>query len=109
MTRVQTNFRAEDMIGASAGPNGASKKPAKKAAAAPKPASDEVPEGTAEEVVDWVDGDVAKAKKALAVEQKDESPRKTVVEPLQKIIDDDKEAKAAKKTAAKKTAETDKA
>ena len=93
---AMTNFRAQDMMGKKT--RGA-RPAAKKAAAAreEKPAADpnEVPEGTADEVVSWAGDDAAKARKALAAEKKNENPRKTVVEPLEKVI---AEAKAAKKT-----------
>jgi len=88
------NFRAVDMGRGDA--KQPKPEPAKKATEPEKKPSDAntVPEGTAEEVLDWVGDDVTRARKALAAERKDDSPRKTVVEPLQKMIDDAKAAKS---------------
>ncbi|MFG3585131.1 hypothetical protein [Streptomyces sp. NPDC047990] len=65
----------------------------------PDPAGDgqgegEVPEeldidGTAKEVLAWVDGDQDRAQVALDAEQAKDSPRSTLVKTLQKIADGD--------------------
>ena len=117
MTRhVQTNFTAADFIVGSVKDKPAEKSKAKTKAAPEKPKADPnvVPDGTTEEVLDWVGDDRDKAERALAKEREDEKPRVTLVEPLEKIIADDDEAKAkaekkasAKKAAAKK-ADSDK-
>lgn len=106
--RVQTNFRAEDFLLGSTKDTPA-KGTAPKTEQEPKQQDpNQVPEGTTQEVLDWVGDDPAKAKKALATEKKSDDPRVTLVEPLEKIIEDDKEAKkaaAAQKKAAEKKSE----
>jgi hypothetical protein len=47
---------------------------------------DKVPDGTAAEVVAWVNGDPVKAAAALAKEQERPNPRKTVVDPLAELV-----------------------
>jgi hypothetical protein len=106
MMTVQTNFRAQDMLGSTRDRPDSSKKASEPEKAAESDPN-KVPEGTADEVLGWVGDDVSKARKALSAEKKDDSPRKTVVEPLEKMIEDDKQAKreasAAKKAAEKKS------
>lgn len=46
---------------------------------------DAVPDGTVQQVLDWVGEDQAKAVKALEVEQAAERPRSTLVDALQKL------------------------
>lgn len=110
MANVQTNFRAGDMIGASASKKSSGDNKPRSAATAQKSESqsdseqtrsNEPPKGTSEEVVAWVGNDPSKARKALAAERKDESPRTSVIEPLQRIVDEDKKSRAAKKAAEK--------
>lgn len=110
--RVQTNFKAEDMITLESTKDrkqeSAQKTDAPKAEAPKQQDSNQVPEGTTAEVLDWVGDDVNKAKKALAAEKKNDDPRVTLTEPLEKIIEDDKQARkeaAAAKKAAEKKAE----
>lgn len=50
---------------------------------------EDVPEGTVDAVLDWVGDDRARAAAALLAEQRREGdPRKTLVEPLQQLLDD---------------------
>jgi hypothetical protein len=46
-----------------------------------------VPEGTADEVVAWVGDNPKNAAVALAAEEASDKPRKTVVEPLSKVVE----------------------
>lgn len=103
-----TNFRASDFEAFAKGEKKPAKKAAAKKAAAPAQDPNKVPEGTTDEILDWVGNDPARARKALNEEKKDDKPRVTLVEPLEKIIEDDKAAKKAEadeKRAAKKAAE----
>lgn len=77
---VQTNFRAGDF-------GKQTKKPAAKKAAAPKaePKSSTPPDGTSQEILDWVDGDADRAALALEKEQSHKSPRASLVKSLEKI------------------------
>lgn len=111
--RVQTNFRASDFtsLGSkndkpSASSNEGDKPVAKKAAAEPRKTSEsdpnKVPEGTSQEVLDWVGSDPSRAKKALSAEKKSDDPRSSVTEPLERIVEEDKAAK--KRAAAEKKA-----
>lgn len=54
------------------------------------PDNERVPDGPAEDVINWVGGDRARAERALAVEQASESPRKTLTDKLAKLLDSDK-------------------
>jgi hypothetical protein len=53
--------------------------------AAPEPDLNAVPDGTADEVRTWVGDDVDRAKRALTVEQKAATPRKTLTDHLAKV------------------------
>jgi hypothetical protein len=109
MTRnVQTNFRAQDMLGSIRDKPAAKKAAASEPQKTAQPDPNKVPEGTTQEVLDWVDNEPSKARKALAEEKKSDDPRVTLTEPLEKIIEDDKAAKkqaAADKKAAEKKSE----
>jgi hypothetical protein len=76
--RVQTNFTADG------GSEDSSSRVARAAAA------DEVPHGTVREVLDWVGTDKARAKKAIAVEKRNDS-RVSVIEAAQKILSADED------------------
>jgi hypothetical protein len=119
--QVQTNFRAEDFTVASKNDKPARKRAASKPKAkaeAPQQDPNAVPDGTTEEVLAWVGDDKARAQKALDKEQKDDSPRVTLVEPLEKLVEEPEteepeaeepkaDEKPARKRAAKKTAAAD--
>lgn len=45
-----------------------------------------VPTGTSKEILDWVGEDQDRASRALAIEQADEEPRKTLVTALKKLV-----------------------
>ncbi|MFI6162249.1 hypothetical protein ACIA59_20185 [Micromonospora haikouensis] len=49
------------------------------------PAVTEVPDGTADAVLKWVDGDPQRAQAALAAENAREKPRTTLVEALERL------------------------
>lgn len=93
MGRIQTNFRAEDFQDDDG--DGAANSVAPSPAPVKKPAGDpnKVPEGTSQEILEWVDGDVNKARKALAVEKKDDNPRESLTGPLNEIIEKDRREK----------------
>lgn len=101
---VQTNFTAEDFRG------GASTETAENEAAPAQstseeqqtsnqetsPSSDEeeeedddeqAPEGTVREVLSWVNGDKARAQRALDKENEDDEPRSSLVDRLRKIAE----------------------
>lgn len=78
MRRVQTNFRAEDFRS-----DGDSAPAEKKAAPAPAPESDEVPQGTSAEIMAWVGDDKDRAQRALDAENANDRPRKTLVSQLE--------------------------
>jgi len=108
MAKVQTNFRAQDMLGSKHDrPDAGDRGPAVKKTTAAQPEqhrerSNKVPEGTSEEILAWVGDDASKARRALAHEKKDDNPRESVTGPLNEVIEKDK---AAKKAAAAKKAE----
>lgn len=61
---------------------------AKRALHAPQsPAYEQAPQGTVSEIMEWVGQDRARAAAALVVEQKERSPRKTLVSSLQQVLD----------------------
>jgi hypothetical protein len=106
MPHVQTNFRAQDMLGSKNDRPAVVKEvtAAKKTApSGDRPKHNEVPDGTSEEILAWVGDDAARARRALAKEKKDDNPRESVTGPLNEVIDRDK---AAKKAAASKKAES---
>ncbi len=84
---AQTNFRAEDFKSSSDKP----KKAAKKAEPAPAPVVNDsgVPEGTVDEILDWVGDDSEKAQKALDAENEKSNPRKTLVSALEDALADE--------------------
>lgn len=47
----------------------------------------EVPDGTAKEIIEWVDGDPERALQALVAEESSDKPRSTLIAKLQEIID----------------------
>jgi hypothetical protein len=48
--------------------------------------ANEVPEGTSSEVLDWVGSDKKRAKRALEVEKKQDTPRKTLLARLEDVL-----------------------
>jgi len=92
---VMKNFRAADMPGKGKKLEDKSGKreTTPPAVEQPNPKNDELPEGTTAEILEWVGDNPTRARKALAAERKTDDPRVTLVEPLQKIIDDAKAAK----------------
>lgn len=60
----------------------------KRAPHAPQsPAYEQAPQGTVSEIMEWVGQDRARAAAALVAEQKERSPRKTLVTSLQQVLD----------------------
>ena len=98
-----TNFRAEDfMLGSTRDKPDTSKQEAPKQEAPKQEQSpNKVPDGTVDEVTSWVGDDAGKARKALSAEKKSDDPRSTLIEALEKVIEDDKAAKKAAKDAEK--------
>lgn len=111
MTHYQTNFRAEDFVLGSTKDRPAAKKSAAEPKTSEEPKQQDpnaVPDGTVDEVNEWVGDDAGRARKALAAEKKSDDPRVTLVESLEKVIEDDKATKkaaAAEKKAAEKKSE----
>ena len=56
--------------------------------AAAKPSVKDVPEGTITEVLEWVGQDEARAKKAIHVEERRDPPRITLLESLNRVIEE---------------------
>jgi hypothetical protein len=54
------------------------------------PDAERVPDGSAEDVLNWVGDDRARAEHALAVERASAAPRKTLTDRLAKLLDSDK-------------------
>ena len=52
----------------------------------PKPAGDEVPDGSAKDVLAWVGDDSERALRALVAEQEKDTPRKVLVRDLEKLL-----------------------
>lgn len=55
----------------------------------PKVKTDEVPDGSATEVMQWVANDKRRAAAALAVEKKAETPRTSLVSSLERLVNDE--------------------
>lgn len=52
-----------------------------------EPDGETVPDGTAQEVLAWVDGDPTRAAAALAEEEKRDNPRSVLISKLRKVAD----------------------
>lgn len=50
------------------------------------------PKGTPKELLEWVGSDPERAQRVLDQELESEKPRKTLVQPLKDLLDDDKSA-----------------
>lgn len=91
------NFRGEDMPGfkVSFAENKGKKSSKADSGKASAGSVSGVPEGTKDEVMDWVGDDADKAQQALDAENSAEKPRVTLVEELERVIHRDEEADAA--------------
>ena len=92
------NFRAQDMPGskmvayAQGNKPGDSESPSTSDQPQQNQGSNEVPEGTAKEVMSWVGDDAERAQRALDAEQSSGDPRSTLVEDLERVIRRDDES-----------------
>lgn len=50
--------------------------------------ANETPRGTPKELLEWVGDDYTRAERILTQEMESDKPRKTLVEPLRKILND---------------------
>jgi hypothetical protein len=89
MSRVQTNFRAQDFVSSGSAPE---TEPEATEPEAPEESS-EVPTGTINEVKAWVGDDKERAQAALDAENEKDNPRSTLVDWLEGVLaeEDDSE------------------
>jgi hypothetical protein len=94
MGNVQTNFRAQDFLGASGAavePDSAPGEQETPEEQAPGEQDLTVPTGTINEIKAWVGDDQEKAQAALDAENEKENPRSTLVDWLEGVLEDDEE------------------
>ena len=94
--QVQTNFTASDMLGTGKKSRAGKKSSASRAKSSGADTSNDVPEGSVDEVLEWVGDDKTKALAALDAENAKSSPRKTAIEELENLLTkDDSETEEA--------------
>lgn len=49
--------------------------------------AEDVPEGTAKEILEWVGDDPERAERAIAIEKTEKKPRTTLLADLSKVVD----------------------
>ena len=94
--QTQTNFTAADMPGAGKKGRTRKKSSTDRTKSPSTDSNNGVPEGSVDEVLEWVGNDKTKALAALDAENAKSNPRKTAIEELENLLteDDDKTEEA---------------
>lgn len=79
--RAQTNFTAAAMTAVAA------KEVPAAVVETTLPTAEPVPDGTAMEIIEWVGSDIARAERALNVEESSTEPRKRLVATLRRMVE----------------------
>ena len=100
--QTQTNFTASDMLGTGKKSRADKKSSASRTNSSGADTSNDVPEGSVDEVLEWVGNDKTKALAALDAENAKSNPRKTAIEELENLLtegdDETKEALASRQS-----------